>query len=535
MANKKRIITIAAIVVALLGVSVGTFFLLYQPEPEGIIVGITTLPDSLNPVLQQNQTGMNASELVFDGLVNFEVDPQSQQMVSEFALADSITQDPVSKKTYTVTLKDLNWHDGRKFSAEDVVFSFEAYMNPVNESPKKSYLESFIESVTAIDEQTVQLEFRKPIPEFRAYPVLTFKIIPAYYKGEKLSTDLRSGDLEREFAIAPVGTGPFSVGDWEIGKWLTFNANPNYFRKVPGAETLVLRNIIDPVIRMNEFQKRNINLILETSPLDREEVEKMSEVHISSYLPYAFYQVTFNTKAAALASTDVRRALASQIDPSKLLPGITDREGLALVNYGPFPANLFQKNFPEYNVEPLPNLWDKNEADRKALVQDAGLADTSLSLLFPDSMGEFGQMTADAVAEQLGALGIKVEVKRTGDQVFQRLVYIEKDFDMALQYLEGFDNVYSDLDKYYRSGSDLNVSALANPDLDALFDTWNSTVVAADWIDVTRKLHAKITSLAPAIPLFSLQKDVYSRGINNIIIASDNPFLSAEDWAQAVK
>lgn len=533
--SNKRIITIVAIVVALVGLSVGAFFMLYEPEPEGIIVGITTLPDSLNPVLEQNIMGQNASELLFDGLVNFEVDEESGSMIPQFALADSISQDPTTKKTYTVTLKSAKWHDGTDLSADDVVFSFAAYMDPENKSPKKAYLESFIESVKAIDASTVEIEFRKPLPEFRAYPILTFKIIPAKYKGESLSTNLRAGELERSFATAPVGTGPFALGTWEIGKWITFTGNVDYVGGKPATESLVLRNIIDPVIRMNEFQKKRINLILETSPLDRAKVEKMDKVKIASFLPYAFYQVTMNTNSELFKAVQARTALASVVKPASLVPGITDKDDLALVNYGPFPSNLFSRNFPEYNVDALENPWLTDASAIKALAEEGGLSGKTAALLYPDSMGEFGQKLADALVAQFGELGLTVEAKRTGDQVFRRLVFIEKTFDFALQYNDGFDNVYSDLDSYYRSEGARNVSGLADPELDGLLDTWNAQVVTADWIAATRLVHQKITSLAPAVPLFSLQKDVYSRGIDHIVIASDNPFLSAEDWAQVVQ
>jgi peptide/nickel transport system substrate-binding protein len=532
MAKKNRTIAIAAIIAGLIALFAAAFFLLYKPEPKGLKVGISTLPDSLNPILEQNTAGLNADELVFDGLVNFEVEQESGSLISTFALAESIVQDPATKKTYEATLKDVSWHDGRKLSAADVEFSFAAYMDPENASPKKAYLESFIESVKAIDDRNVVIEFRKPLPEFRAYPVLAFKIIPSTYKGKKLDTNLRAGELERKFAVAPVGTGPFVLDSWEIGKWISFKANDSYFRRKPAAASLVLQNIIDPVIRMNEFQQKRINLILETSPVDRAAVEKMGNVAISSFLPYSFYQVAINAKAGPFGSATARSALVSAVDPASVVPGITNRKELALVNIGPFPSNLFSRNFADYDVPPLADPRIKGAEAVKKAISETGLAGKTFSLMFPDSMGEFGQRAADGLAAQLAAAGVAVEVKRTGDQVFKRLVRVEKNFDLALQYCDGFDNLYSDLDKYYKSGGSLNVYGLSDPGLDALFDEWNATVVTDKWIALTRALHDRITAAAPAIPLFSLQKDVYSRGIRNIRIASDNPFLSAEDWSQ---
>jgi ABC-type transport system substrate-binding protein len=529
--NNKSLLVIILGLVVLVGAGAAVFFL-WEREPEGLVVGISTLPDSLNPVLAQNTQGLNANELVFDGLVNFEVDVQSGQMYSELALAESITQDPATKKGYDVVLKDVKWHDGTPVTAADVAFSFAAYVLPENEAPLRGYLSSFIESVTATGDKTLRIEFRKPLPEFRAIPVLTFKIIPQTYKGTKLSTNLRTGATERAFATAPIGSGPFALDTWEIGKWLTFKANATYARRVPATASLVLRKIIDPVIRLNEFRQKRINLILETSPLDRAEVEKMGNVQFSSYLPYAYYQLSINSKVGKFTSPEARYALSAATDRRNLVPGITDREDLAIVNDGPFPSNLFAKNFAEYNV---PALTDPHPFDAKAaadLAASSGLKGQTAVLLFPDSMGDFGQKMADGLAAAYAAIGLTVEVKRTGDQVFNRLVFAEKTYDLALVYADGFDNLYSDVSKWYHTDGTKNISGIADQTLDGLFDVWDQTVVAADWIAVTRKLHDRVGVLEPAVPLVSVKKDVYSRAINNVVIASDNPFLSVEEWAQ---
>ena len=112
------------------------------------------------------------------------------------------------------------------------------------------------------------------------------------------------------------------------------------------------------------------------------------------------------------------------------------------------------------------------------------------------------------------------------------MVFQEKNYDLALVYAEGFDNVYSDVAQWYRTGGALNVTGTADPALDALFRQWDATVVATDWINLTRKIHDEISALSPAVPLVSIKKDVYSRAIKNVVIASDNPFLSVEEWAQ---
>ena len=525
--GKKSIIAI--VVAALVVVAAVVGIVIWKAQPKGAVAAVSTLPDSLNPVLEQNTSGMNASELIFDGLTNFEVDPQTNQLYTELALAENIEQDQKDKKTYTVTLReDVVWHDESPLMADDVVYSYNAYVLEENNSPKRDYLNSFIESVEAVDDKTVKIVFKNPMPEFRAYPVLTFKIVPSRFEGKNMDVNMRDGDLERRFATAPIGTGPYKLQNWEIGKWLTFKANGLYFRNVPKVESIVIKRVIDPIVRMNELSKGRVNLVLETNPMDRDTVAKMSKVDINSYMPYAFYSLAINTEL--FPNAEGRQAMATALNRSELVPGITDQEEGVVLNYGPFPSNLFEVNIPEYANTPLPDLLPYDVTKAKKLAKTGDIQGQNAKLIYPDSMGDFGKQLAEGIAKQLEAIGLNVEVRRTGDQVFKRMVYKEKSYELALMYYDGFDNIYSTMGTLYRSKSAENITGIASKELDKLFDDWEKEVVTADWIKQTLLLNKAICELSPSIGLCSLQKDVYSRGLTNVYIATDNPFLSAEEW-----
>lgn len=495
---------------------------------KGMVVAVSKLPDSLNPILEQNVSGLNANELIFDGLTNFEVDPQSGRLYTELALAEDIYQDPTDKKTYTVTLRDVNWHDDTPVTADDVVYSYNAYTLEENKSPKRDYINSFISKVEAVDDKTVTIVFKNPMPEFRAYPVLTFKIIPSRYEGHNMDVNMREGETERKFATAPVGTGPFKFNNWKIGKQITFSANGLYFRTTPRAATLTLKQVIDPIVRMNELRKGRINLILETNPMDRANVKKISGIEVNSYMPYAFYSVEINSKLFPKA--EGRQAMAMAMERENLIPGITDEEEGVVLNYGPYPSNLFQVNIPEYINEPLPNLLPYDLGKAKRLAKSGDLSGQNAILIYPDSMGDFGKQMADGVAKQLEAIGLNVEVKKTGDQVFNRMVYKEQSYELALIYHDGFDNVYSSLSSMYTSKGSENITGTSDKKLNNLFDAVDKEVETNNWADLVMKINQRSAELSPSIFLCSLQKDVYCRGITNVYIATDNPFLSVEEW-----
>lgn len=526
MKNKKTLI--AAIVVAAIAVISVVGVIIWKSQPKGMVVAVSTLPDSLNPVLEQNTSALNADELIFDGLTNFEVDEVSGRLYTELALAENIEQNQQDKKTYTVTLRDVNWHDDTPVTADDVVYSFNAYTLEENNSPKRDYLLSFISSVKAIDDKTVEIVFKNPMPEFRAYPVLTFKIIPSRFQGQEMDVNMRNGELERKFATEPVGTGPFKLESWEIGKWLTFKGNGLYFKTVPQADSLVMKRVIDPIVRMNELRKGRINVILETNPMDRASVAKIPKVDINSYMPYAFYDVAINTDLFPKA--EGRQAMAMALNKAQLIPGITDRDDGVILNYGPFPSNLFQSNIPEYVNEPMPDVLPYNLKKAKTLAKNGNISGQNAILIYPDSMGDFGKQMAEGIASQLAEIGLNVEVKRTGDQVFKRMVFKEKSYELALMYHEGFDNVYSTIGDMYRTNGVENITGISDKTLNNLLGQWEKEVETEKWVDLTLKLNQRVCELSPYLYLCSLQKDVYSRGLSNVLIATDNPFLSVEEW-----
>ena len=526
MKNKKTLI--AAIVVAAIAVISVVGVIIWKSQPKGMVVAVSTLPDSLNPVLEQNTSALNADELIFDGLTNFEVDEVSGRLYTELALAENIEQNQKDKKTYTVTLRDVNWHDDTPVTADDVVYSFNAYTLEENNSPKRDYLLSFISSVKAIDDKTVEIVFKNPMPEFRAYPVLTFKIIPSRFQGQEMDVNMRNGELERKFATEPVGTGPFKLESWEIGKWLTFKGNGLYFKTVPQADSLVMKRVIDPIVRMNELRKGRINVILETNPMDRASVAKIPKVDINSYMPYAFYDVAINTDLFPKA--EGRQAMAMALNKAQLIPGITDRDDGVILNYGPFPSNLFQSNIPEYVNEPMPDVLPYNLKKAKTLAKNGNISGQNAILIYPDSMGDFGKQMAEGIASQLAEIGLNVEVKRTGDQVFKRMVFKEKSDELALMYHEGFDNVYSTIGDMYRTNGVENITGISDKTLNNLLGQWEKEVETEKWVDLTLKLNQRVCELSPYLYLCSLQKDVYSRGLSNVLIATDNPFLSVEEW-----
>jgi peptide/nickel transport system substrate-binding protein len=96
--------------------------------------------------------------------------------------------------------RDVRWHDGRPFTAEDVRFTYETVINPAT-SPTVSKADyASIRSVEVLDDYTVRFNLARPDAAFLSR--LTLGIAPRHVlEGQDLATTA--------FNSSPVGTGPF--------------------------------------------------------------------------------------------------------------------------------------------------------------------------------------------------------------------------------------------------------------------------------------------------------------------------------------
>jgi peptide/nickel transport system substrate-binding protein len=509
--------------------------------PRSVIVAVGTLPARLDPVTASTPAEENACELLFDGLVDVAAN-ESGAATPALGLASSISQDPSDRSVYRITLKEARWHDGRAVDSWDVGTSFAAYADPANESPRRDYLLGLVASVEPEGPLSLSVRFREPIAAFRAWYVLAFKVTPRLFEGKTLPAD-RRGPAGEAFALRPVGTGPFRLASRGEDE-LAFAAEPSSMRGAPASAGLVLRRIPESRDRIRALLRGRVDMIADTGPLDRPELERSGDAMVQSYMPHAFYSMAVNLRDPALARLEAREALARAIDRAALLPGLTDRGRGIQLNTGPFPDRLLQAVLPEYFQGGFPDRHPRSPELATRLATASGLALASsglrraggtargLGIAYPRSWGGFGERLAAALAAQLALVGVASAPDPMTDAEHAAALG-SGSYDLALVYHEGFDNLCSGISALYRSGSPLNETGVSDPRLDRLLARRDADVEVGDWIRDTLALHELASEILPYVPLFTIEKDLFYRGLGGVLIASDNPFLTAERWSIA--
>lgn len=168
------------------------------PAPGGLFTeGIVGEFTTANPIYSTTAADRTVAKLVFSGLLTYD---KQNQLVGD--LAESWQVDPRGQ-VYTVRLrKDVNWHDGKPFTANDVIFTYATIQNADAQSPLRESWKGV--KVDALDPHTVRFTLDNPLASF-IYS-LTNGIVPEHLLQTTSPENMRTAQFN---TTNPIGTGPF--------------------------------------------------------------------------------------------------------------------------------------------------------------------------------------------------------------------------------------------------------------------------------------------------------------------------------------
>ena len=152
--------------------------------------------------------------------------------------------------------KGVLWHDGSKFTADDVVFSVDYYRTTVTLSPAKGFVTSVIKSAVADDPYrvTLRLNGTAALALAELSPAESFFfIVPKLYVGAK-GPDILS--------TAPIGTGPWKYSKQALGEYVELTANTNFRdpSRIPGFGTLRIYGIREGTTRTAKLRAGEVDI-----------------------------------------------------------------------------------------------------------------------------------------------------------------------------------------------------------------------------------------------------------------------------------
>jgi peptide/nickel transport system substrate-binding protein len=333
-------------------------------------------------------------------------------------------------------LKDgVKWHDGRPFTADDVVFNWEYAADPATAATTIGTYRNI--TVEKIDPLTVRVRFAKPTP-FWADPFVGYRgmIIPKHlfapYKGA------HSRDAPAN--LKPVGTGPYRFVAFAPGDLVRGERNPSYHEPGrPYFDAIEMKGGGDAVsaaravIETGEYDYA-WNLQVEDEILRRleqggnapgrvaiYESGNVEHIQLNSANPWITVdgeRANANTKNPLLSDPAVRRALSMLVDRAAVQNYIYGRTGIATGNFINNPKQFVSKNTHwEFNIDKANRILDEAGWRRgpDGVRVKGGLR---LQLVFQTSINAPRQKTQEIVKEACRRAGIAVELRAITASVY---------------------------------------------------------------------------------------------------------------------
>ena len=175
--------------------------------------------DSLNPYTQ-NGRGAALASIFYEGLM----EGTSDEIGSSYCLICESIEYPEDRAWVIFNLRDfVTFSDGSPLTAEDVKFSFELFRDKGLPS-FRAQLQKKVETVEVIDPQTVKFTFKEDHPKRDL--IQEMGGIPLMSKADYEANDR---DLEEPSNDPFLGSGPYVLDTFDIGRSITYKRNPDYW------------------------------------------------------------------------------------------------------------------------------------------------------------------------------------------------------------------------------------------------------------------------------------------------------------------
>ena len=230
-------------------------------------------PLTLDPYAQNESLTNSINGQVYEFLVGLD-----RQLNLVPQLATGWKQDGPLKWTFKLR-PGVKFHDGRPFTADDVVFSVNRAKQPTSQI---AVYANALGDPRKIDDLTVEFDLTNPEPIF-LWKINTVYIMSKGWAEENKATKTQdfAGKEESYASRNANGTGPYMLVSREAGTKTVFKRNPNYWRKIDGnVQQVVYTPIQSDATRTAALISGELDFVLDPALRDVERLRTMSDVKV---------------------------------------------------------------------------------------------------------------------------------------------------------------------------------------------------------------------------------------------------------------
>lgn len=480
----KKFIALTLVTIMALVALAGCSSLKEEEKGANISIYMSSFPYCLDPaVVQLDADVIQILGLVYEGLTAINENGKVVGALAEdwYSYYDTV----YDEYQMFFVLRDSYWNDGRKVSADDVIYAWKRILDPAFESPyasllfpiknakavKSGAMSSDDLGIAAADDTLLCITFENDYDiDLFAEQIACTGLVPLR---EDVITDAeKDGAIWDASAATIVCNGPYGVKNLEEGIRLVLERNASYGRDPEQALDKAVKpyritityqentiektvdeekRITDSAFQADRFANENIFFM---SNFDKEAYAQYSgkaKDEVSLMSTYVYY---FNTENELLSSKEVRKALSLALNREELVSSVTGTGEKAVTGYVPDGVfNTGRKNdFREEGGDLFSASGDMSKA--KELMKGKKTGTISIAYLIPETEDLMTNNTrkvkyenvyediAEYAAKAWKELGFKVELVGLHEDEY-RLALSTRDFDVI-----GVTNVVNSTDAY---------------------------------------------------------------------------------------
>lgn len=300
---------------------------------------------------------------------------------------------------------DVTWHDGKPFTADDVIYTLQE-MNDAKHISHSSVTNVKLGGVKKLNELTLRIPLKSP----------NARLFDSFVQQNTVIVQDGAKDFSK-----PVGTGPFMFESFSVGERSLCKRNPSYWEEgKPYVDEWQDISIDDNAARLNALLAGEIDMMSQLPFAQAKDQQQRGEIQVLAADSPAIQVFIMAVDIAPFEDERVRQAFRLIPDRQALIDG-------ALFGFGSVGNDLAGKGLPFF-AEDLP-ARDQDLEQARSLLRQAGAENLKVTLHTSDIVPGFVE-AATLLAQQAKGAGVTIEVKKEPPNAYfdTSLLYTKLDF-----------------------------------------------------------------------------------------------------------
>jgi peptide/nickel transport system substrate-binding protein len=411
--NPVRRLLVGASLAASVALTAGWPTLSMSQEVKDLVIALSTPVTTVDPHFHNLTPNNGMATHVFETLVNTDAALKTYPGLAESWKAVTPTEWEFKLR------KNVKWHNGEPFTADDVVASIKRIPNVPNSPASFAVFVRAIKDIKVVDPHTIRFTTATPYPLLPS-DLVSVRIIPKAIAETAKTEDFNSGK-------AMIGTGPFRFQEYVSGDRVVLVRNKDYHGPQPDWDKVTFRMITSAPARVAALLSGDVHMIEGVPTADAAKLKKDQRVVVSNAVSnrmiYLHLDSNRKTNSPFVTTADgkpmeanpmtdvrVRRALSKMIDRNAIVSRVMEGQAIPA-------GQLLDEAFFGTSKKLKPEAYDP--AGAKKLMVEAGYPNGfGITLHAPNNRYINDGATAQAIAQYFSRNGIPTKVDTMPSNIF---------------------------------------------------------------------------------------------------------------------